>query len=454
MLPPGAVARRRRLALDAAGGRGLTTAEIARAYLVPEATMAQRISRAKQRIRDAGATFAPARRAERAERLRVVLQVLYLMFNEGYTAMSGPALLRPDLTAEAIRLAREVHRLVPDDGEVAGLLALMLLIDARRPARTGADGALVPLAEQDRSRLGPRRDRRGRRAGHRRRSPPLASARTNCRRRSPRVHDEAPTATETDWPQILALYRLLERMAPGPTVTLNRAVAEAMVHGPQAGLDLLATVRVDERVSGAHRFDAVRAHLLEMAGDLAEAGRGVPAAARRTASIPERRHLLARERHGWRRPNARRDASGAAHRLAAVGGRPPVDHELPCIGRDDGDGVDVDREEIPVLRRLEATLGLQPGAERRVLAGIGRQHCCSADLGVSHADFGGAGPQAPRIPRDAVDRNARIAAHVLALAGAGHRPDAELAVVEVRIGTAQPWCTITPDRPQHRVGCR
>jgi len=272
---------------------GLTTAEIARAYLVPEATMAQRISRAKQRIRDAGATFALPAASERSERLRVVLEVLYLLFNEGYTAMSGPALLRPDLTAEAIRLAREVHRIVPVDGEVAGLLALMLLVDARRPARTGLDGTLVPLAEQDRSLW----DRTAIAEGV-----ALVTASLTTTRLGPyqlqaaiaALHDEAPTATETDWSQILALYRLLERMAPGPTVTLNRAVAEAMVHGPQAGLDLLATVRIDERVSGAHRFGSVRAHLLEMAGDMAEAGEAYRRAARQTSSIPERRHLLAR----------------------------------------------------------------------------------------------------------------------------------------------------------------
>jgi len=274
---------------------GLTTAEIARAYLVPEPTMAQRISRAKQRIRDSGASFRLPPDAERSDRLRVVLQVLYLLFNEGYTAMSGATLVRPDLTAEAVRLARDLLRLVPDDGEVAGLLALMLLVDARRPARTGPDGTLVPLAEQDRTRW----DRATIAEGI-----ALVTASLAGKPLGPyqlqaaiaAVHDEAPTADDTDWPQILALYRLLERMDPGPTVTLNRAVAEAMVHGPRAGLDLLDTLTVDDRVSGAHRFDAVRAHLLEMAGEHREAYAIYRRAARRTASIPERRYLLARAR--------------------------------------------------------------------------------------------------------------------------------------------------------------
>ena len=274
---------------------GLTTAEIARAYLVPEPTMAQRISRAKQRIRDSGAVFRLPPDAERSDRLRVVLQVLYLLFNEGYTAMSGPALVRPDLTAEAVRLARDLLRLVPDDGEVAGLLALMLLVDARRPARTGPDGALVPLAEQDRTRW----DRPAIAEGI-----ALVTASLAGKPLGPyqlqaaiaAVHDEAPTAGDTDWPQILALYRLLERMDPGPTVTLNRAVAEAMVHGPRDGLDLLAALTVDDRVSGAHRLDAVRAHLLEMAGEHREADAAYQRAARRTASIPERRYLLTRAR--------------------------------------------------------------------------------------------------------------------------------------------------------------
>ena len=275
---------------------GLTTAEIARAYLVPEATMAQRISRAKQRIRDSGATFRLPPDVERSDRLRVVLQVLYLLFNEGYTAMSGPVLVRPNLTAEAIRLTRDLLRLVPDDGEVAGLLALMLLVDARRPARTGPHGSLVPLAEQDRTRW----DHPAIAEGIALLTASLANKPLGpyqLQAAIAAVHDEAPAAQDTDWPQILALYRLLGRMVPGPTVTLNRAVAEAMVHGPRAGLDLLATITVDNRVSGAHRFDAVRAHLLEMAGEHREAYASYQLAARRTASIPERRYLLTRARH-------------------------------------------------------------------------------------------------------------------------------------------------------------
>ena len=274
---------------------GLTTAEIARAYLVPEPTMAQRISRAKQRIRDSGASFRLPPDAERSDRLRVVLQVLYLLFNEGYTAMSGPDLVRPDLTAEAVRLTRGLLRLVPDDGEVAGLLALMLLVDARRPSRTSPDGALVPLAEQDRTRW----DRSAIDEGI-----ALVTASLAGKPLGPyqlqaaiaAVHDEASTVEDTDWPQILELYRLLERVVPSPTVTLNRAVAEAMVHGPRAGLDLLETITVDDRVNGAHRFDAVRAHLLEIAGDHREAHATYQRAARRTASIPERRYLLTRAR--------------------------------------------------------------------------------------------------------------------------------------------------------------
>ena len=212
--------------------------------------------------------------------------------------MSGPALLRPDLTTEAIRLAQEVHRIVPADGEVAGLLALMLLVDAAAGARgpTGRSCArrARPLA------LGPHGGRGGRRAGHciaHHHSPrPVPAAAAIAA-----LHDEAPTATATDWSQILALYRLLGRVAPGPTVTLNRAVAEAMVHGPQAGLDLLSTMRIDERVSGAHRFESVRAHLLEMAADMAEARGAYRRAARQASSIPERRHLLARAA-GWTHP--------------------------------------------------------------------------------------------------------------------------------------------------------
>jgi RNA polymerase sigma factor (sigma-70 family) len=279
------------LTLRAVGG--LTTAQVAAAFLVPEATMAQRISRAKQTIKAAGARFAPPPPEERADRLRVALQVLYLIFNEGYTATSGPDLQRADLTTEAIRLARELHRLLPDDGEVAGLLALMLLTDARRPARTLPDGSLVPLASQDRSRWDAAAIAEG------------VALVTATLARAPigpyqlqaaiaAVHDEAARAEDTDWPQILVLYELLERLAPGPVVTLNHAVALAMVRGPQAGLDLLATLDDDGPLAGHHRLDAVRAHLLELAGDPAAAREHYRAAARRTTSLPEQRYLEGR----------------------------------------------------------------------------------------------------------------------------------------------------------------
>ena len=285
--PPSQVA----LTLRAVGG--LTTAQVARAFLVPEATMAQRISRAKQTIKAAGARFALPPPAERAERLRVVLQVLYLIFNEGYAASSGPDLQRAELTAEAIRLARELHRLLPDDGEVAGLLALLLLTDARRPARSRPDGSLVPLAEQDRSRWNADAIAEG---------VALISATLARAQLGPyqlqaaiaAVHDEAATAADTDWRQILVLYELLAQVAPSPVVTLNHAVALAMVRGPRAGLELLATLDDDARMAGSHRLDAVRAHLLELAGDTAAARERYRAAARRTTSLPEQRYLESR----------------------------------------------------------------------------------------------------------------------------------------------------------------
>ena len=281
------------LALTLRAVGGLTTAEIARAMLVPEATMAQRISRAKQRIRSTGARFGPPPADERAARLRVVLHVLYLIFNEGYAATSGPDASRADLTGEAIRLTRAVRRRLPEDGEVAGLLALMLLTEARRPARTAPDGSLVPLDEQDRSRW----DRALIDEGialvtGALQATPLGPYQLQAAIAA--VHAEAERAEDTDWRQVVALYDLLERIAPNPVVTLNRAVATAMVHGPQAGLDLLATLDADERVTGQHRLDAVRAHLHELAGDRDAAVAGYRAAARRTTSLPERRHLEAR----------------------------------------------------------------------------------------------------------------------------------------------------------------
>jgi predicted RNA polymerase sigma factor len=276
------------LTLRAVGG--LTTDQIARAFLVPEATMAQRISRSKQRIKASGGEFGMPAEHERGERLRAVLHVLYLIFNEGYAASSGPELQRGELTGEAIRLTRLLARLLPDDAEVAGLLALMLLTDARRDARTTADGDLVPLAEQDRGRW----DRAA-----------IAEGIALVEQTLPRgqigsyqlqaaiaaVHAEAPRAEETDWPQIVALYTLLEGVDPNPMVTLNRAVAVAMVDGPRAGLELLATLDADERLVDHHRLVAVRAHLLELAGERDAARTAYREAARRTTSLPEQRYL-------------------------------------------------------------------------------------------------------------------------------------------------------------------
>jgi predicted RNA polymerase sigma factor len=272
---------------------GLTTAEIANAFLVPETTMAQRISRAKQTILAAGARFVMPPEPERAERLRVVLQVLYLVFNEGYTTSSGPSLHRADLTAEAIRLARTLHRLVPDEGEVAGLLSLMLLTDARREARTDADGAIVPLAEQRRDRW----DRAAIEEGSALLARTLGRAPIGpyqLQAAIAAIHDEAPSAEETDWPQILALYEVLEQVAPGPVVTLNRAVAVAMVDGPRAGLAVLGGLEGDDRMARTHRLEAVRAHLLELAGEPDAARDAYLRAARITASPPEQRYLALR----------------------------------------------------------------------------------------------------------------------------------------------------------------
>jgi RNA polymerase sigma factor (sigma-70 family) len=287
LTPPSQIA----LTLRAVGG--LSTVEIARAFFVPEATMAQRISRAKHRIKAAGAAFELPPPAERAERLGVVLQVVYLVFNEGYTATSGARLVRAELTAEAIRLARELHRLVPGDGEVTGLLALLLLTDARRPARTAPDGSLVPLSEQDRTLW----DTGAIAEGVALVTGALSSGPVGpyqLQAAIAAVHDEAPTAGATDWPQILALYTVLERVAPNPAVTLNRAVAVAEVHGSAAGLALLDALSADERLSASHHLVSVRAHLLEMAGDHEAARAGYQEAARRTTSEPERRHLLTR----------------------------------------------------------------------------------------------------------------------------------------------------------------
>jgi RNA polymerase sigma factor (sigma-70 family) len=289
--PSLSVASQLALTLRAVGG--LTTAEIAHAFLVPEATMAQRISRAKQSIRRSGIRFELPPGSERADRLRVVLHVLYLVFNEGYTTSAGPALQRTDLTSEAIRLVRMLHRLVPEEGEVAGLLALMLLTDARRDARTDADGSLVPLAEQDRALWNKGQIEEGvalvdNTLGTATVGPYQLQAAIAA------VHDEAPGAEETDWRQILALYEVLEQVSPGPVVTLNRAVAVAMVRGPRAGLALLGTLETDERMAHWHRLEAVRGHLLELANDPVAARAAYLRAARMTASIPEQRYLSLR----------------------------------------------------------------------------------------------------------------------------------------------------------------
>jgi RNA polymerase sigma factor (sigma-70 family) len=280
------------LTLRAVGG--LSTAEIAHAFLVPETTMAQRISRAKQRIKSSGVPFGLPADDERAARVRSVLRVLYLVFNEGYTSSAGHDLHRTELSGEAIRLARLAHRMLPDDNEVTGLLALMLLTDARRPARTNADGELIPLAEQDRDRW----DRELIAEGNDLILGAVAKGAVGeyqLQAAIAALHDDAPRVDDTDWPQILGLYGLLERMTGNPMVSLNRAIAAAMVSGPRAGLTLLDAL--DERLAGHYRLDAVRAHLLEMAGDTAAALIHYRAAAGRTTSIPERNYLTTKAAH-------------------------------------------------------------------------------------------------------------------------------------------------------------
>jgi RNA polymerase sigma factor (sigma-70 family) len=279
------------LTLRAVGG--LTTAEIARAFLVPETTMAQRISRGKQRIKTSGIPFRLPPNAEFPDRLAVVLHVLYLVFNEGYTATSGWSLQRTDLSQEAIRLARAVQTFLPKEPEAAGLLALMLLTDARRGARTRPDGSLVQLAEQDRSRWNQGQINEG-----------IHFVEVSLAEGPPgpyvlqaaiaAVHDQAEHYDDTDWQQILHYYELLETVSVNPAVTLNHAVAAAMVHGPQAGLAMVADLEADGRLAGQHRLDAVRGHLMEMAGDAGAAAEAYLAAARLTTSIPERRYLETR----------------------------------------------------------------------------------------------------------------------------------------------------------------
>jgi RNA polymerase sigma factor (sigma-70 family) len=276
------------LTLRAVGG--LSTAQIAAAFGVPEATMAQRISRAKQTIIQAGSDFSLPPAAERTERLQAVLHVLYLIFNEGYSASDGDELTVPALSREAIRLTRWLRRLLPDDAEVAGLLALMLLTDARRAARTRPDGSLVPLADQDRASWD-----RGKIAE----GTALIEAALPRGKAGPyqlqaaiaAVHDEAPAMADTDWPQILALYRLLEVLAPNPFTTLNRAVAAGMADGPQAGLRALEELAADKRMARHHRLLAARAHLRELDGQAQAAAEDYLQAARYATSLPERRFL-------------------------------------------------------------------------------------------------------------------------------------------------------------------
>src|SRR5271169_1231157 len=278
------------LTLRAAGG--LTTAEIANAFLVPEATMAQRISRAKQTIKTSGAPFRLPSPHERTERMPAVLHVLYLIFSEGYTSSIGSHLQRFDLAREAIRLTRNTKTLLPDNAEVAGLLALMLLTDARRAARTGPDEELIPLDKQDRSLW----DRVEISEGIELLTAALSKGSVGLyqiQAAIAAVHDEAERAEDTDWPQILALYELLKRVSPSPMVTLNHAIAAAMVHGPAQGLQLLQALDTDARIAGHYRLDAVRAHLLEQTGDYEAAVKHYRVAAARTTSIPERNYLMA-----------------------------------------------------------------------------------------------------------------------------------------------------------------
>jgi RNA polymerase sigma factor (sigma-70 family) len=271
---------------------GLTTAEIARAFLVPEATMAQRISRAKQSIKTSTVGFAMPNEKEQAERLPAVLHILYLIFNEGYASSSGAQLQRIELSNEAIRLTRNVHALRPENPEVAGLLALMLLTDARREARIGQEGELIPLTKQNRALWNSELIREG---------VALLTAALGksavgmyqLQAAIAAVHDEAARAEDTDWPQILALYELLKRMSDNPMVALNHAVAVAMVHGPAEGLARLNALDADARIAGHHRLDSVRAHFLEMLGDKQGAIAYYRKAASATTSMPERNYLMA-----------------------------------------------------------------------------------------------------------------------------------------------------------------
>ena len=253
--------------------------------------MAQRISRAKQNIKDSGIPFQLPTTEDRAQRLRAVLHVLYLIFNEGYASSAGPQLRRADLSDEAIRLTRIVYNRQPHDTEVAGLLALMLLTDARRAARTGSHGELIPLAQQNRALWDRQQIAEG-----------IAILSTALPKGSlgpyqlqaaiAAVHDEAVRVEDTDWPQILALYELLKQMSDNPMIVLSHAIAAAMVHGPRKGLELLGALDADARLTERHRLEAVRAHLLEMAGDHGAAITHYRIAASRATSMPERNYLM------------------------------------------------------------------------------------------------------------------------------------------------------------------
>jgi RNA polymerase sigma factor (sigma-70 family) len=288
LTPPSAIA----LTLRAVGG--LTTAEIASAFLVPEATMAQRISRAKQTIADAGGgRFELPEGRDWVQRLASVLHVLYLLFNEGYAVSGGEQLQRGDLADEAIRLARMLHALLPEEGDVSGLLALMLLVDARRDARIGPAGQLVPLPEQDRARWDAAKISEGR-ALLRDALGSGSAGLYQLQAAINAVHDEAASPADTDWPQILALYGVLRQITGNPVVALNEAVAVAMVHGPRAGLERVAELEADKRIARSHRLAAVRGHLLELAGDSDGAVAAYETAAAHTASAPERHYLVSR----------------------------------------------------------------------------------------------------------------------------------------------------------------
>jgi RNA polymerase sigma factor (sigma-70 family) len=300
-LPP-----EQQIALTLRSVAGLTTQEIARAFLVPEPTMGQRISRAKQRVKASGVPFRMP--ADRAERLAAVLHVLYLIFTEGYASTAGPQVYRSELSTEAIRLTRIVHRLLPRDGEVAGLLALMLLTDARRAARVGVDGALILLESQDRSLW--RQDLIAEGVD-------LVTTAMSTGPSGPyqlqaaiaALHDEAPTAADTDWPQIEALYGVLLSMAPNPMTALNHAVAVAMARGPAPALELVSALAEDKRLADHHRLHAVRAHLLEMSGDIDDALAAYRLAARLTRSLPEQRYLTTKAATLARRPAGRNERS-------------------------------------------------------------------------------------------------------------------------------------------------